>query len=64
MVWRWILGWIVLSSFAPLAKAPSILYLTWMHDPTTTMTVQWHSADRDPLSQVYLYERWGKRSGS
>lgn len=33
-------------------KAPSILYLTWIHDPTTTMTVQWHSGDKDSTSQI------------
>ncbi len=33
-------------------KAPAILYLTWMHDPSTTMTVQWHSKDIDSISQV------------
>lgn len=26
-------------------KTPSSLYLTWMHDPTSTMTVQWHSGN-------------------
>lgn len=31
-------------------KAPDVLYLTWMHDPSTTMTVQWHSKEAD--SQV------------
>ncbi len=33
-------------------KAPSILYLTWIHDPSTTMTVQWHSKDTETLSEV------------
>jgi len=31
---------------------PSVLYLTWMHDPTTTMTVQWHTTDKDLVSKV------------
>ncbi len=36
-----------------LDKAPSALYLSWMHDPSTTMTVQWHSIDTDSISKVY-----------
>lgn len=42
-----------------VAETPSVLYLTWMRDPTTTMTVQWHTTERDPLSQVY-YRRVGE----
>lgn len=40
------------------AKGPSVLYLTWMHDPTTTMTIQWHSDKREPLTTV-LYRKEG-----
>lgn len=25
--------------------APSGIFLTWQHDPTTTMTIDWHSID-------------------
>ncbi len=32
--------------------APSVIYLTWMHDPSTTMTVHWHTTDEDPLTEV------------
>jgi acid phosphatase type 7 len=38
---------------------PPAVYLTWQHDPTTTMTVQWHSdAGRDDLVQ---YQKLGER---
>ncbi len=38
---------------------PAAVYLTWQHDPTTTMTVQWHSdAGRDNIVQ---YQELGER---
>ncbi len=40
-------------------NAPSVLYLTWMHDPTTTMTVHWHTTDEDRTSQV-AYRKKGE----
>ena len=39
-------------------RAPSVVYLTWMHDPTKTMTVHWHTTDKDCHSAV-LYRKWG-----
>lgn len=33
-------------------ESPSVLYLTWLHDPSTTMTIQWHTMDVNPVSQV------------
>lgn len=55
------LSWIALSSeaHAALGKSPSVLYLTWMHDPTTTMTVQWQTDDSDRVSTV-LYRKLGE----
>ncbi len=52
---------------ASLEKTPSVLYLTWMHDPTTTMTVQWHTGKEDPFSEV-MYRKegqgqWAYKSG-
>lgn len=40
------------------AQVPSALYLTWLHDPTHTMTVQWHNEDGEN-TQVY-YQKEGK----
>ncbi len=40
------------------AKVPSALYLTWLHDPTHTMTVQWHNEDGEN-TQVY-YQKEGE----
>jgi hypothetical protein len=49
------------------AKAPSVLYLTWMHDPTTTMTIQWHTTTSDPLSHVEYRKKgmkeWQQKEG-
>ncbi len=49
------------------ASSPSILYLTWTQDPTTTMTVQWHTAPKEKTSEV-LYRKagdseWQTKSG-
>jgi hypothetical protein len=48
------------------AGAP-IVYLTWMHDPTTTMTVQWHTNKTEPLSQVFYRkageDEWLEKAG-
>ncbi|MBS0603792.1 MAG: metallophosphoesterase family protein [Verrucomicrobia bacterium] len=53
-------GWSLIGAApAAIAKAPSVLYLTWMHDPTTTMTVQWHTTTEDPVTQVY-YRKVGE----
>jgi hypothetical protein len=53
-------GWFSLWGSEDELKPPSILYLTWMHDPTTTMTVQWHTRESDPLSKV-AYRKVGER---
>ncbi len=51
-----LLGWIAVVE----AKGPSVLYLTWMHDPTTTMTVQWHTTHADSVTQV-AYRKQGEK---
>jgi hypothetical protein len=33
--------------------APSALYLTWQQDPTTTMTIHWHT--EEPVAGAFLY---------
>jgi acid phosphatase type 7 len=40
-------------------SVPSALYLTWLHDPTSTMTIQWHNKD-DP-SSVILFQKEGEQ---
>jgi hypothetical protein len=42
------------------AKGPSVLYLTWMHDPTSTMTIQWHTVSSDPHSEVFYRKTNGE----
>ncbi len=61
-------GCLVIGATAAVeSKGPSILYLTWLHDPTTTMTVQWHSADTDSTSQISYRkvgdENWQMKEG-
>ncbi len=46
-------GWLLFGAApASVAKSPSVLYLTWIHDPCTTMTVQWHTSSDETMSQV------------
>lgn len=33
-------------------KPPSCLYLTWIHDPSTTMTIQWHTIRKDSSTAI------------
>lgn len=35
------------------AKDPSVLYLTWKSDPSTTMTVMWHTTSSTAYPRVY-----------
>lgn len=49
--------------FFPLilwGKEPEALYLTWLHDPTTTMTVQWHTPKQES-STTLSYQEEGKK---
>lgn len=39
----------------------SILYLTWLHDPTTTMTVHWHTDSTQSANWV-LYRKSGEKT--
>jgi acid phosphatase type 7 len=47
---------------------PDILYLTWTHDPMTTMVVQWHSPNDETSSQIFYrkidQETWDLEQGS
>lgn len=49
------------------ARAPSIVYLTWMHDPTTTMTIHWQTTDKDLISKIEYRkkgdEQWQVKDG-
>lgn len=44
-----------------------VLYLTWMHDPSTTMTVHWHTTKKDSISHVVYRKRgeeeWKSKEG-
>ncbi len=39
------------------SESPSIVYLTWIHDPTTTMTIHWHTAEE--VTQEVSYRKVG-----
>lgn len=50
------------------AQDPEILYLTWKGDPTTTMTVMWHTTTGNGPSVVYYQHpnesQWQKQEGT
>lgn len=59
----------ILFLIAPLFSLdPSILYLTWKGDPSTTMMVMWHTTGEEGPSVVYYktleQTEWDKKSGS
>ena len=39
---------------------PPALYLTWQSNPTTTMTIRWHSRPRDSCASVVKYQRFNE----
>jgi len=50
------------------ADEPTVVYLTWTEDPTSTMTIQWHSPSETtaiPQISYHLLEdsRWTQRQG-
>lgn len=38
---------------------PVGLYLTWQHDPTTTMTIDWHTLPTDEAKKALVYKEVG-----
>ncbi|NGX41803.1 MAG: hypothetical protein K940chlam7_00077 [Chlamydiae bacterium] len=50
-----------LLSFAAERYNPIAVYLTWQHDPTTTMTIQWITEANKDEDQVY-YQKVGENS--
>jgi acid phosphatase type 7 len=40
------------------AKEPKVIYLTWVKDPTSTMTIMWHSDEKE-ASSALSYHRKG-----
>lgn len=61
MVYTGILGFFcsILCAAQLWGAAQDIVYLTWMHDPCTTMTVQWHSLLEEKTSEVF-YQKVGE----
>jgi hypothetical protein len=40
------------------AEEPKSLYLSWLKDPATSMTIQWHTSPKDRESQIF-YQKEG-----
>lgn len=53
---RWLALLFPLSS---LFAEVSALYLCWYEDPTTTMTIQWHSPQQTPEEDCFLFKEDG-----
>ena len=54
---------------ALIGREPAALYLTWTHDPTSTMMVQWHTPKTDKYSMIFYQKagtggEWYKREGT
>ena len=47
-------------SFLVFAKAPSIFYLTWVEDPTTSMVIQWHLKGKTVPESTLWYKAEGE----
>jgi predicted phosphodiesterase len=47
--------------FGLFGDSPTVLYLTWQGDPSSTMTIQWHSPKKDQGS-VIAYQKKGEDS--
>jgi hypothetical protein len=49
------------------AASPSILYLTWTRDPSTTMTIQWHTGKNEKETEVLFRQlgstQWQSKEG-
>ncbi len=50
-------------------REPSSLYLTWIHDPASTMTVLWHTPRHDKYSMIFYQKQgqgqeWLKKEGT
>ncbi len=49
------------------AKEPPALYLTWTKDPTTTMTILWHTPPEESTNEIYYKAKgetvWKKTEG-
>jgi acid phosphatase type 7 len=64
---RFFIFFLLFSAFAR-ADEPEILYLTWIHDPTTTMTIQWHTPNYETASTLFYRKegesRWTPQKGA
>ena len=56
MIARFLLLFICAATFAFSATPYKALYLTWIHDPTTTMTIQWHTDAKESATKI-LYKK-------
>ncbi len=43
-----------------LSAHVTALYLTWHADPTTTMTIHWHTLEHETTDTIYLQEPYGE----
>lgn len=57
-----ILAFILCSSFLFARPTPKVIYLTWQHDPTTTMTIQWMTPNSDLNSTLYYQDKDAKKN--
>ncbi len=51
---RYVIG-VLLWTFAVGAKEPDVLYLTWKEDPTSSMTIYWHTEGKQQAPSYIWY---------
>jgi len=51
--------WAAMLSLCGKETDPSVLYLTWQHDPTSTMMIHWHTEDE--MQSEVEYRRFGEK---
>ncbi|MFC4874161.1 fibronectin type III domain-containing protein [Negadavirga shengliensis] len=66
-----LVGWLAFFVFIPVygQTEPAGLLLTWQQDPTTTMTIDWHTAPGDQAEPALYYKamnesEWRKAAAS
>lgn len=56
---------LLLCFYSQIAANVSALYLTWYGDPTSTMTIHWHTPVFEKSDTIYLYDgQWQEITGA
>lgn len=48
----------LITSLGAIGSEPEVLYLSWIHDPSSTMLIQWHTENNDKGNLIYYKAEW------